>query len=94
MLLKNSDTFFWQHHFDLIDAQRASIDAVLGKEGFPFLDGNKLLILTCDFATRNQSQKFCTFFQDLAINWDIEINEFSGKRIYGEFLDTEEFEEN
>ena len=86
----SDDIFLWQTHFDIAESERASLEAVLGHGGFPFLEGSKLLILTCDFATRKQAGKACEFFKSLAISWDLEISEFTGKRIYSDLLDIDE----
>ncbi len=39
-------------------------------------------------------EQVCAFFRSLAVACDIEINELSGERIYGELLDIEELEED
>jgi hypothetical protein len=89
---KEDDSLFWQTDFDVAETERASIEAVLGKRGFPFLQGNKLLTLTCDFASKKQEQKAYNFFRSLAVSWDLEINEFTGTRMYSEILDLDDFD--
>lgn len=91
---EDSNSFFWQNHFDVIDGDRASLEAVLGKDGFPFLQGDKLLILTCDFATEKQLQKAYSFFKRLALSWHIEMTKIPGERLYGDLFDEiDEFDE-
>lgn len=93
-IAEDADSFFWQTHFDIVEGQRVSLEAVLGKEGFPFLDGSELLIFVFDLVNRSQAQKVCAFFRSLAVTCDIEINQFGGTRIYGELIDLEDLEEN
>ena len=76
----------------LFRSERASLEAVLGKGGFPFLAGSKLLLIACDFANKKHAQQVYKFFKALAISWDLEINEFIGKRIYNDLRDEDDFE--
>lgn len=34
----------------------------------------------------------CEFFRTLATGWEIEINEFEGKRLYNDILDMDDLE--
>lgn len=85
------DSFFWRTPFDITDVERATLEAVLGAEGFPFLHGNKLLQITCDFASKQQARKAYNFFKGLAISWELEISGFTGRRIYNDLFDVSEF---
>jgi len=84
---KDTDSTLWQTGFDVIEAERASLQAVLGTEGFPYLEGQKILIITCDFATKKQAHKIFNVFKKMAISWEMEINGLVGKRIYSDLLD-------
>ncbi|NUM34233.1 MAG: hypothetical protein HUU50_06800 [Candidatus Brocadiae bacterium] len=85
------DSFFWQTPFDIVDTERATLEAVLGQEGFPFLEGTKLLTITCDFASKKQAKKAYTFFKGLSLSWEMEINGFTGRRLYSDLLDVNDF---
>ena len=86
------NSFFWLAYFDIAEVQRASLEAVLGQAGFPFLDGTKLLVLTCDFASEKMAQRSCDFFQNLGVAWDIEINKIYGTRVYKDIVEFDELE--
>ena len=83
---------FWQTPIDMMEMDRGALEAVLGTEGFPFMKGCKLLIMVCDFANKKHADAAVEFFKSLAISWEIEINEFTGKRLYSDLLDVDDFE--
>ncbi len=84
---KNSDSSLWQTNFDIIEGQRAALQAVLGTEGLPYFEYQKILIITCDFATKKQAHKVYNLFKKMAISWEMEINGLVGKRIFSDLLD-------
>ena len=86
----DKNSFFWQIPFDIVDGERATLEAVLGAKGFPFLQGTKMMQITCDLLNKNQAKKAFDFFKSLAINWEIEINCLVGKRMYNDILDLRE----
>lgn len=91
-IAEDVDSFFWQTHFDILEGERASLEAVLGQEGFPFLDGNHLLVFHFDLVNQKQCERVCSFFRSLAVACDIEINQFRVSRIYGELLDIDDLD--
>lgn len=87
---EDADSFFWQIHYDVLEGERVSLEAVLGPEGFPFLEGKKLLVFRFDLAKAKHADRIRSFFRSLAVSCDIEIDEFRGERIYGDVLDLDE----
>lgn len=84
---EGNDSFLWEVDLDIVEANRASVEAVLGEQGFAFMEGTTLLVITCDFAKKEQAVEACRFFQRLtASSWDVEITWFSGERACGEIL--------
>lgn len=82
------ESFFWQTPFDIVDMERATLSAVLGVEGFPFLEGTKLIKMTCDFANKKNARKAFHFFKSLSLSWEMEISGFTGRRLYNDILDS------
>ena len=83
----SSDPCFWQISLDICEIQRATLEAVLGSKGFPFLEGSKVLLITCDFDSTKQAKKAYVFFKNLALSWEIEINGFVGNRVFSDILE-------
>lgn len=84
---KDKDSSLWQTNLDIAEIERISLQAAAGPDNTPFLDNQKVLVISADFATKRQAQRVYELFKKMAISWEIEITGLVGKRIFSDLLD-------
>ena len=73
---------FWQVNCDTYIFERNSLEAVLGSDGFPFVDTKKVICIHWDFATEKETQEASRLLEQFSGKWEMEISIFRGERIF------------